>query len=118
MEFTPAVADATTSGSYVYTLDLKEAAYPEGEQQNPGETFCMGTMTIEWKMLIDRNEHSQNDFYALYEGTVTARYNSDTGKIIGGIAKGTAKTTDTFISDGFSDPHVTNADFEWTFTTP
>ena len=116
VEFTPNSPDAVSaSGKYEYTLEMHKSATPDQEAQDFGEDYYVGTFTIEWTMFIDRGTQSQNDFHAVYTGQAVAYWIPSTKKIAKGIVTGTAKTTDTFISNGIANPFDASDDFIWTF---
>lgn len=98
----------SSEGKYVYTLDMVKGA--------DGVT-CKGTMTIDWTMTIVWSADSRNVFNAVYTAAVSAIYDAGNGGLSDGVAKGTAKTTDTFIAGKTSMPHKTSAQFTWVFDT-
>ncbi len=109
-EFTPVEPSATSAtGKYVYTLDLSEST------SSPGE--YTGTMTLEWTMTINRTG-SKSEYVAKYTASVVAKYDAGTEKITGGLAKGTAQTSDTFTAGSdVMKPVTSTEDFEWEFAT-
>jgi hypothetical protein len=110
VSFKPTATGGATSadGTYVYTLDLRDA-------KNSGS--FKGTMTIDWTMTIVRPDN-RNDFHAVYTADVTVSYNPSTKILRDGVATGTAKTTDTYSSGSTSAPNVKTAPFKWTFEGP
>jgi hypothetical protein len=97
----------SADGKYVYTLELTES---------PSRLTFKGTMTIDWTMTIVWSATSRNEFHSVYTADVTAYYNSLTKTLRDGVAKGTAKTTDTGITSGSAPaPHTSTAPFTWTF---
>ncbi len=118
VEFKPNSPDAVSaSGKYVYSLELKKSDTPDQEAQDFGEDYYVGTFTIDWTMFIDRGTQSQNDFHAVYTGQAVAYWIPSTKKIAKGTVIGTAKTTDTFISNGIATPFDSSDDFNWTFAS-
>jgi hypothetical protein len=96
----------SAEGRYVYTIDLVKTA--------DGVTY-KGTMTIDWTMTIVWSAESKNVFHSVYTADVSASYDSGNGRLSDGVAKGTAKTTDTFIAGKTSMPRNTSAPFTWVF---
>jgi hypothetical protein len=99
----------SAKGRYVYVLKLHPTDRKKYEYT--------GYLTLDWTMTIDRGPQSKNQFHSVYKADVTAMYDPTTKTITDGVAKGTAKTTDTFISGSAKMPHKTSADFVWTFAT-
>ena len=96
----------SSEGKYVYTLDMVKGA--------DGVTY-KGTMTIDWTMTIVWSADSRNVFHAVYTAAVSSIYDAGNGGLSDGVAKGTAKTTDTFVAGKTSMPHKTSAPFTWVF---
>ena len=96
----------SAEGQYIYTLDLVKTA--------DGVTY-KGTMTIDWTMTIVWSAESKNDFHAVYTADASAKFDSGNGKVSDGVAKGTAKTTDTSIAGKSAIPHKITAPFTWVF---
>jgi hypothetical protein len=99
----------SAKGNYVYTLDLVQTA--DGLDYR-------GTMTIDWTMTIVWSAASKNEFHAVYKADASAQYDGVSRTLRDGVAKGTAKTTDTSVAGASSIPHKSSAAFTWTFGTP
>jgi hypothetical protein len=108
--FKPAVAGATsTTGKYVYTLVLN---------RSPADPLAYkGKMRIDWTMTIVHPD-SKNEFHSAYDADATARYDTASKLLTGGLAKGTSVTTDTYLSGATKAAPNRRVDpFEWTFSS-
>ena len=108
VNFTPTSPSKNKKGRYVYTLKL----HPSDRKTNE----YTGYMEIDWTMTI-AYPTSRNEFHSVYKGDVTAMFDPSTRILTDGVAKGTAKTVDTFISGDTKVPRKTSGDFVWTFKT-
>ena len=99
----------SAKGRYVYKLRL----HPTDRVKNQ----YSGYMSIDWTMTIVWSGAATSKFHSVYKGDVTAMYDPTTRTVTDGVAKGTSKTTDTYVTDGKGLPHKTSGNFVWTFAT-